>query len=122
MESVKFFKSIFKGLIASIIVTVICMIILSIAMTKFELSDKSYNIGYVAVTCLGLVIGAVIAAKITEKKGWLVGLLVGICFFGFLILLSFIVNGELVFTSTELYKLIGCIVVGTIAGMLGVNL
>lgn len=122
MESLKFLKSILKGLLCAIIVTILCMIILSIVMTKFDLSDKSYNIAYVAVNCFGLVVGTVIAAKIAEKRGWLVGLMLGIFFFGFLMLLNLVINGEVALGQAELYKFGGCVIVGSLAGMLGVNL
>lgn len=122
MESKKFLRSIVKGLISSIIVTVVCLIILSMVMTKFDLSEKAYNISYVVVTCFGLVLGAVIAAKINGRRGWLMGSIIGICFFGFLMLFSSMVGAEVNFGLEALYKIGGCVTVGAIAGMLGVNL
>lgn len=121
-ENGSFLKSIFKGLIISAILTLVLLLGLSLVMTMFELSEKAYNISYLVITILSLVIGAVIAAKSNENKGWLTGGTVGLLFFVFIYMLGSIVTGSFSFELVQLYKIGQYFMVGTIAGILGVNL
>ena len=118
----KFLKGIFKGYVTSIIVTIILLLLASVLMTKFELGDNFNSISYYLIIFLALVIGTVIAVKINGKKGWIMGGIMGIFFYLFLTLLTFIIKGDIVFSAMEMGKFSLCIVVGTIAGMLGVNI
>ena len=122
MESGKTFRGLAKGFIASIIVAIISLLILSVVMTNFDLNDNIYNIAYYIVTSLGLLIGTIIAVKIVGKRGWLVGVIMGIAFFGVIFIFTAIIKGEFTFNSQEFIKLGIWAIVGTITGMLGVNL
>ena len=122
MEESSFGKSVLKGVAGAVLFTLMLLLILALVMTKFDLTNKVYNIVYILLMTISLVIGAVFAAKCNGSKGWLVGLTVGFIFFAFTYFLGAIVTGNISFEKVQLYKLGGNLLVGTIAGMLGVNL
>ena len=121
-ENRSFVKSVLKGWIGAVLLTFMLMLILSLAMIKFELNDNIYSIIFTVITVVSLVIGAVLAARNNGEKGWLTGGIVGLLFFIFIIVFSSVINGSFAFDITQIYKLIGCFGVGTISGILGINL
>ena len=121
-ENRSFVKSVLKGWIGAVLLTFMLMLILSLAMIKFELNDNIYSIIFTVITVVSLVIGAVLAARNNGERGWLTGGIVGLLFFGFIFVFSSVINGSFAFDITQIYKLIGCFGVGTIAGILGINL
>ena len=122
MSETSFLKSILKGMVTAIIMMLFMLILLSIIMTKFDLTEKVYNVVYIVLTTISLVVGAVLSAKCNGRKGWLVGLVSGILFYGVTYLFGGLASGVFVFSSVQMYKLIGSAIIGTISGMLGVNL
>lgn len=122
MENQKYFKNIIKGVMISIILTMLLLLILSFIMMIFELSEGNYNLIFGIVSSISLAVGAVIAAKYNQSKGWLTGLIIGIIFFIFLLFLSSLINGGFSLEKQELYRLLINLAIGTVAGMLGVNL
>ena len=121
-ENRSFVKSVLKGWIGAVLLTFMLMLILSLAMIKFELNDNIYSIIFTVITVVSLVIGAVLAARNNGERGWLTGGIVGLLFLVFIFVFSSVINGTFAFDITEIYKLIGCFGVGTIAGILGINL
>lgn len=122
MEKNKYAKSVCKGTIGSILISIIGVIILSAMMTKFVFSESIFNMLYVIISLIAISIGAIIGAKKNESKGWLVGFGVAIGYYIGLFILSSLLNGEISFKLFELAKLIIAIIIGTLAGMLGINL
>ena len=121
-ENRSFVKSVLKGWIGAVLLTFMLMLILSLAMIKFELNDNICSIIFTVITVVSLVIGAVLAARNNGERGWLTGGIVGLLFFVFIFVFSSVINGSFAFDITQIYKLIGCFGVGTIAGILGINL
>ena len=121
-ENRSFVISVLKGWIGAVLLTFMLMLILSLAMIKFELNDNIYSIIFTVITVVSLVIGAVLAARNNGERGWLTGGIVGLLFFVFIFVFSSVINGSFAFDITQIYKLIGCFGVGTIAGILGINL
>ena len=122
MESSKYIKTIFKGVMISIILTMFLLLLLSFFMIKFELTERNYNLVFIVITTLSLSIGAVIASKFNERRGYLTGFVVGVMFFLFIFLLTSIINGGMNIGKEMVYSLLINLGVGTISGMLGVNL
>lgn len=122
MEDNQTMKSILKGFAGAILLALMLLLILALVMTRFDLTDKVYKVVSVVLTTTSLVVGAVFSAKSNGSKGWLIGLAVGFLFFIFIYILGAIVSGIIDFSMVQVYKFIGCIIIGTIAGMLGVNM
>ena len=122
MSESSFLRSILKGVVTGTIMMLFMLLLLSMIMTKFDLTEKVYNIVYIVLTTISLVVGAVLSAKCNGRKGWLVGLVSGILFYGITYVFGGLASGVFAFTLVQLYKLIGSAIIGTISGMLGVNL
>ena len=122
MENSKFFKSVLKGTTGSLIFSFIGITILSLLMTKLVFSKGIFNMIYVIISLCSLSLGAMIGAKKNESKGWLVGLGVAIGYYLVLFALSSSFSSETTFKFFDLAKLSIMLAVGTLAGMLGINL
>ena len=122
MKETSFLKSILKGIVTSTIILLFMLLLLSIVMTKFDLTEKVYNVVYIVITTLSLVIGAVFSAKWNGRKGWLVGLVSGTLFYIVTYVLGGLVNGTFDFSTVQLYKILGSAIIGLISGILGINL
>lgn len=122
MENAKYLKSVAKGTIGTVILSFIGVAVLSVLMTKLSFSKGIFNAIYVIISLCSLSLGAVIGAKRNESKGWLVGFGVAIGYYLVLFILTSCFSGELVFNLFDFVKLIIALAVGTLAGMLGINL
>lgn len=122
MDESNFLKSTLKGVVIAILSTLMLLIILAITMTIVTLNDKLYDFLYFGLMILSLVVGTVVASRSNGAKGWLIGLAVGALFFVFTYMLTSIVVGEFKFDLTQMYKLVGNLFIGSIAGILGVNM
>lgn len=122
MENTKYFKSVLKGTVGTLIFSFIGVAVLSILMTKLAFSKGIFNAIYVIISLCSLSLGAIIGAKRNESRGWLVGFGVALGYYLVLFVLASCFSGELVFNLFDLVKLSIALVVGTLAGMLGINL
>ena len=122
MENSKFFKSVLKGTTGSLIFSFIGITILSLLMTKLVFSKGIFNMIYVIISLCSLSLGSIIGAKKNESKGWLVGFGVALLYYIVLFILSSGFSGEITFKIFDLTKLVIALIVGTLAGMMGINL
>jgi putative membrane protein (TIGR04086 family) len=122
MENNKYLKSVAKGTIGTLICSFIGIAFLSILMTKLVFSKGIFNMIYVIISLCSICLGAIIGAKKNESKGWLVGFGVALGYYLVLFILSSCFSGELAFKLFDFIKLIIALAIGTLAGMLGINL
>lgn len=122
MSENSFIRGIIKGTLISVISTLFLLVFMAILMVIFDFSPKVYNFAYEFIAAISLVFGSIVAAKINKRKGWISGLIVGVVFFIFIILLGSIINGRLYLSSVEGYKLLIILSLSTISGILGVNM
>lgn len=122
MENNQYLRSVLKGTVGSIILCLIGVVVLSGLMTKLVFSKGIFNMLYVIISLVSLSIGAIIGAKKNESRGWLVGFGVAIGYYVVLFILSGVLGGGISFSIFDLAKLGIALVIGTLAGMLGINL
>lgn len=123
MELKILIKGILKGLQRALILTFILIGILCLAMFFKEINVKILNIIWTTITCLSVVYGAVVAVIKSEKNGWLVGLIFGAIYFCVIFIISkFIFKNNLDMALFNFTKLIIFMIIGMLAGMLGINL
>ena len=122
MELKSYFNNVLKGLVGALAVTVLLTAIFSLLISFVEFSSAVFSGVFVVITSLGLIFGTIVAAKLHGRKGWLVGLTVGILFYIALYAIGVLFGAEATLGVYDLIKFSLCILVGTLSGMLGINL
>ncbi len=74
------------------------------------------------VLCISIVISGIYTGTNLRTKGWLKGALIGFIFMGLIFLGSCILNKEIVFRLSFLYKVFIGGIAGAIGGIIGINL
>ena len=77
-----------KALLAAYVVTGILLIILALALYKFELNEKIVSAAIVGIYVVSTLIGGVIIGKLTKSKRYLWGMVLGILYFVLLLLIT----------------------------------
>ena len=122
MEKSEFFFNISKGVLRSVIVTTILLAIYSILMNFVYFSMKTVSVVYMVLTCACIVYGAIYASKTNGHKGWISGLSVSTLYMLILLIITALINGGLGFSSVMVVKIMLALGVGTLSGMLGINI
>ncbi len=122
MEWTNYFKSVLRGLVWALVVTIISAIVFAFVMNKVTIGEKVFNIIYVVISCLALILGSVMAVKSYGSKGWIVGLAVGCIFYIALYLIGILFGAEATLTMYDFIKFVLCLFIGLFSGMLGINL
>ncbi|MFU7516883.1 TIGR04086 family membrane protein [Clostridium sp. HCS.1] len=122
MEWINYFKSVLRGLVWALVITIIISIIFSFIMNSIPMGEKVFNIIYVVISCLALVVGSIIAVKSYGSKGWIVGLAVGCIFYIGLYFIGILFGAEATLTIYDFIKFVLCLFIGLFSGMLGINL
>lgn len=122
MEWKDYFGNVLKGVVGAVAIVTILTAIFSLVMSFVEISpgiDSAINVG---ITSISLIFGTVLAAKLYGRKGWLVGLSVGILFYIALYAIGILFGAEATLGLYDLMKFSLCVLVGVLSGMLGINL
>lgn len=122
MELKNYFNNVLKGVFGAFAVTVLLTAIFSLLISFIEFSPAVFSGVFVAITSLGLIFGTIVAAKLQGEKGWLVGFAVGVLFYIVLYVTGILFGAEPTLGVYDLIKFSLCILVGTLSGMLGINL
>ena len=69
-----------------------------------------------------IIFGTILAAKLYGRKGWLIGLSVGVLFYIALYAIGVLFGAEATLGLYDLIKFSLCALVGILSGMLGINL
>jgi len=111
-----------KGVLRATIITVILLILLAIITSIKDISSQIVSVYYLLVTCISIIYGAIYAARKNNKKGWLVGLMVALLYMLVLYLISVVFFQNAIISVKDLIRLTLAIFVGTLSGMLGINM
>lgn len=122
MDWSNYFKSVLKGVVWAIMITFLITAILSLVMNSVTLGEGVFNVVYVVISCLALVVGSLVAVKAHGSKGWIVGLAVGCMFYIALYIIGIIFGAEPTLGMYDFIKFALCVFIGLFSGMLGVNL
>lgn len=114
--------SIGQGVIRSFFLTLILLIIYA-AITYFTKPNPQIDaIYFVVITALSVMYGAIYSVKQIQRKGWLIGLIVAILYMLIIYLVSAVNGRGFDISSLGVLRISLAIFVGTLAGMLGINL
>lgn len=122
MEWKDYFGNVLKGVVGAVAIVTILTAIFSLVMSFVEISsgiDSAINVG---ITSISLIFGTILAAKLYGRKGWLVGLSVGVLFYIALYAIGVLFGAEATLGLYDLMKFSLCVLVGILSGMLGINL
>lgn len=111
-----------QGVIRSFFLTLGLLVIYSIITYFTKPNAQIDSIYFVVITALSVMYGAIYAVKHIKSRGWLVGLLLAILYILIIYLIS-IINGRGYDISTYgMLRIALAIFVGTLSGMLGINM
>lgn len=111
-----------QGVIRSFFMTLGLLIIYSVITYFTKPNPKVDTIYFVAITALSVMYGAIYAVKHIQSRGWLVGLIIAILYTIIIYLIS-VANGRGFDISTYgILRISLALLVGTLSGMLGINI
>ena len=108
-----------KSLLVSYVITGILLLLLAVALFKFELNEKAVSAAIVAIYIMATLLGGIIIGKFARVRRYLWGMGLGIGYFALLLLITLgvyrTINGDAVNLVTTL---ILCAGGGMAGGML----
>lgn len=113
--------NIFKGLGYGYILSLIVILIYNALITFTKLSSDNMGLVVSFITIFGAAFGGFYACKGIKEKGLLYGLLEGLLYIVFLIVLVFLAKEKFVFQVSLIYNLVFTTIAGGIGGIIGVN-
>lgn len=114
-------KEFIKEIIISCLITLILICLLSIIISKTNVSENLITPLTIVITTLSLLIGGFRVSKAKKEKGIIYGSILGICYMLILYIISSFVNFNFSLTINSIIMIILGILGGAIGGILGVN-
>lgn len=111
-----------KGVMRAFFVTLIILLVLSLISANFEVSEGIRSSGLLITTLLSVVYGSIYASKKTAHKGWLNGFLVAVSYMIIFYIIAVLGGRDLTLNLNDFFRVLLAIVVGTLSGMLGINI
>ena len=111
-----------SGLAKAAISTLIILVVFSLLSTFIAFGDGVESVILTATTCVSVVYGSAMAARDMRRNGWVAGLLVSAGYCIILFLASSIALGALAIAGIHMFRILVALIVGVIAGILGVNI
>ena len=105
-----------KALLAAYVVTGILLIILALALYKFELNEGAVTAGVTAVYLISTFTGGLVVGKLAKVRRFLWGLVLGILYFALLLLVTVGIYRTFHGSSTEILVTFALCAGGGMAG------
>ena len=105
-----------KALLAAYVVTGILLIILALALYKFELNEDAVTAGVTAVYLISTFAGGLVVGKLAKVRRFLWGIVLGILYFALLLLVTVGIYRTFHEGSTELLVTFALCAGGGMAG------
>lgn len=116
------FSSVGQGVLRAAIVTMVCILIYSVILTIFSLSASVTSVFITVLTLASVMYGAIFASLKNGDRGWLIGIMVALIYMIILYIVNIICGNGFTLGSGDLLRLLLALIVGTLSGMLAVNL
>lgn len=112
-------KAVLKSLLFAYALTGVFLLLLAFLLFKFDLGEAPVAIGILAVYVIACLTGGFLAGKIVRKDKYLWGVIVGLCYFLLLLIVSFAVQGKWDMTFRHaVATFLMCLGGGALGGML----
>ena len=105
-----------KALLAAYVVTGILLIILALALYKFELNEGAVTAGVTAVYLISTFTGGLVVGKLAKVRRFLWGIVLGILYFALLLLVTVGIYRTFLGSSTEILVTFALCAGGGMAG------
>lgn len=122
MENKKKYSYAGEGVFRAAILTLIILVIYSIITTFLPASMKVTSVFYIVITLVSVLYGSIFAAKKAGEKGWLMGIIVAATYMLVLYLVKVFGGGSTAIGMREIIRTALALGIGTLSGMLGINL
>lgn len=111
-----------QGVVRGFFLTLFLLIVYAVITYFTKVNSKVDSVFFVVITAFSVIYATLYSVKRINKKGWLIGLIVSILYILIVFLVS-AVNGRGFSMSTYgILRIVLAIFVGTLSGMLGVNI
>ena len=115
------FKKIAKGTFLAILASVIFIGILSVVVYFSNIRERTIAAIIFGATAISVFLGAYFLARSIESGGLLNGLVLSICYFAVILVLSFAVNGSVSISISNFLRFLSCLAAGALGEVLGIN-
>jgi putative membrane protein (TIGR04086 family) len=111
-----------EGVFRAGILTLIVLVVYSLITSYLPASMKVTSVFYIVITLVSVLYGSVYAAKKSGEKGWLMGIIVAATYMLVLYLVKVVGGGEATIGMREVVRTALALGIGSLSGMLGINL
>lgn len=111
-----------RGSITSYIITTIVFIIYALLLTYTEMTEKNIQTVVIITTVVSVLIGGIMCAKNTKSKGLIYGMICGVIYSIIMVMVSFCILPEIVFSPKIIMIIILSICSGGVGGIIGINI
>lgn len=116
------YRYIGKGIIRAFLLSIILILIYAIITTFAELSTSITSMYILITSLLSVMYGTIYATRKIERKGWLIGVAVAIFYVLIIYVVSLAAGREVTLGTRDIIRALLAIAVGSLSGMLGINL
>lgn len=121
MKKIKF-SYVAHGVLRAFILTMISIIIYSLITSFLTPSEKVTSVFIVIITLLSIMYGSIYATLKMKSNGWIIGILVSTFYMIAIFIVSILCGKEFALGTKEILRFIIALIVGTLSGMIAVNL
>lgn len=112
--------SLLKALTVAYIITAILLVITAFAMYKLGIGENTVNLIIIIIYVLSSFAGGLLSGKMIKEKKYIWGLTLGALYVVVIGIVSFILNGTLIFSAaSSVTTIILCLAGGMLGGMVG---
>lgn len=116
------YKYLVKGLTMCLILTVIALIVLALILKFTSLSESKLPMFNNLIIIISVAIGSIYASGKSKENGWLIGALIGLIYYIFILILNILFIKDVSFTLLIIPKLVMSTFAGVIGGIIGINI
>lgn len=117
------YVGIIEGVLRGFFMTLAILLIYAVVAHFVQIDESITSLLIIIATLLSVVYGSIYASQKSGRKGWLNGLIVAIIYFLILYIVALVAQSrDAALTLKDFSRLLICVFVGMLAGMLGINL
>ncbi len=112
-----------EGVLRGFFLTLALILVLVVISSFFQVSASIRSVCFIVLSTLSVVYGSIYSTKKIREKGWIIGIIVAILYIVILYFVA-IFSGDRGFllSSKDFFRLFLAVAVGSLSGMLGINL